>query len=268
VRRILIAFGKYVAFIGFALGIRKKVTLDNLARAYPDISESQRKAIAKKSYANLGVVFTEMLYLRFAKRKNITKHIAISNPNIFHQALDERKGLIVVAGHFANWEWLALGGSLRLGKNFSIVRKNIQKSFTERFLSDMRIRTGNSLIDAGNIRGMYRTLQTGGCIAMLADQAAPGESTRVQFFGREVPTFEGPARLALRTRAPMLFAECLRQDSGDYIINFYPVPYDDLSNNSTENIYELTLRHTHILEEIIRRHPDQWLWQHKRWKYA
>ena len=132
----------------------------------------------------------------------------------------------------------------------------------------MRLRTGNTLINAGDIRGMYHLLQNHGCIALLADQAAPGESVRVNFFGREVPTFEGPARLALRTQTPMLFAECLRKENGDYAINFFPVPFDDLLNDSPENIRALTYRHAHILEEAIRRHPDQWLWQHKRWKYA
>jgi KDO2-lipid IV(A) lauroyltransferase len=268
VRQILSAIGFGVASIGYALGMRKKVTVDNLSRAYPDLSQSDIKAIARKAYTNLGIVFAEMLYLRFAHKKNIASHITISNPNIFNKVLEEGRGLIVVAGHFANWEWLALGGAMLLGKTFSVVRKNIQKSLAERFLSNMRIRTGNNLIDAGNIRAMYRVLQSGGCIAMLADQAAPGESTRIPFFGREVPTFEGPARLALRTHAPMLFAECLRQNNGDYIITFYPIPYDDLTVNSPENIHELTFRHTRLLEKIIRRNPDQWLWQHKRWKYV
>ena len=132
----------------------------------------------------------------------------------------------------------------------------------------MRVRTGNILIDAGNIRGMYHELQNGGCIALLADQAAPGESTRVEFFGREVPTFEGPARLALRTGAPILFAECIRNTDGDYTVTFHPISYDDLLGDSSDNIRELTNRHTHLLERIIREHPGQWLWQHKRWKYV
>ena len=176
--------------------------------------------------------------------------------------------MIVVAGHFANWEWLALGGSLALNENFAIVRKNIQTSFTERFLERMRVRTGNSLINSADIRKMYRVLQNRRCIALLADQSAPGESVLVTFFGKEVPTFEGPARLALRTRAPMLFAECLRKENDDYVITFYPIPFDDLLDDSHGNIRELTYRHTHILEEIIRKNPDQWLWQHRRWKYV
>jgi len=257
-----------IAQVAFLLGIRKKVTLENIKKAYPELSLTRQKEIAKKAYSNLGTVFSEMLYLRFAYFKKIGKHISASNPVLFQDSLKENRGLIVVAGHFANWEWLALGGALILKKNFAIVRKNIQTSFTERFLEKMRVRTGNTLINAGDIRGMYRWLQNRGCIALLADQSAPGESTRVEFFGQNVPTFEGPARLALRTRATLLFAECLRKENGDYLITFYSVPYDDLFGDSSENIHELTSRHTRILEESIRRHPDQWLWQHRRWKNA
>ena len=115
---------------------------------------------------------------------------------------------------------------------------------------------------------MYRVLHDQGCIALLADQSAPGESAHVRFFGQDVPTFEGPARLALRTKAPMLFAECLRESGGSYCITFYPIGYDDLIGDSQENIRQLTFRHTNLLEQVIRKNPDQWLWQHRRWKYV
>lgn len=266
-RSLLKIAGIIVARIAYALGVRKKVTMDNLKNAYPEYSVAEQKEIAKKSYHNLGIVFAEMLYLRFANLKNISKHINVSNPKLFHDTIGQGHGLIVIAGHFANWEWLALGGSINLDENFAIIRKNIEGSFTQKFLEKMRIRSGNSLIDAGDIWGMYRVLRNGGCIALLADQAAPGQSTKVNFFGREVPTFEGPARLALRTHAPILFAECLREQNGDYTITFYHIPYEDLAGDTTENIHELTYRHAHLLESIIRKHPDQWLWQHRRWKY-
>jgi KDO2-lipid IV(A) lauroyltransferase len=268
VRKLLNAIGIFIALIAYHFGIRKKITFENISYAFPQLSQLEKKKIAIDCYKNLGIVFSEMLYLRYASRKSIALHIHISNPEIFQTSLSQGKGLIVVAGHFANWEWLALGGAISLSKNFAIVRKNIQTSFTEKFLEKMRIRTGNKLINSGDIRKMYRTLQNGDCIAMLADQAAPGDSTRVLFFRRDVPTFEGPARLALRTNAPMLFAECLRASTGDYSITFYPIETDDLSSDSAVNIKELTYRHTKLLEEIIRRHPGQWLWQHKRWKYV
>src|SRR5205823_3451427 len=141
------AIGMFIALLAYAIGVRKKITLENLTFAYPEMTDVERKRIAQKSYKNLGVVFAEMLYLRFAAKEKIARHITISNPGIFHASLAQGKGLIVVAGHCANWEWLALGGALVLSKNFAVIRKNIQTSFTERFLEKMRVRTGNSLIN-------------------------------------------------------------------------------------------------------------------------
>ncbi|MEI8135382.1 MAG: lysophospholipid acyltransferase family protein [bacterium] len=267
-RRTLNAIGSLFASILFYFGIRRSVTFDNLQNAYPTSSKSALNALALNAYKNLGIVFAEMLYLRFARLTKIKRGISVSNPELFHAALAKKKGLIVVAGHYANWEWLALGGSLVLKTNYGVIRKNIDKSFVEKFLTKMRTRTGNRMINAGDVRGMYRALQSGECITILGDQAAPGESVRVPFFGREVPTFEGPARLAIRTNAIMLFAECFRKTDGNYEITFHPMETDDIVGDSELNVKILTVRHTEVLEKIIRLNPEQWLWQHKRWKYV
>ncbi|MEP7234237.1 MAG: lysophospholipid acyltransferase family protein [Ignavibacteriota bacterium] len=265
---VLRIVGSVIARAAFIFHIRRRVTTENLESAFPALSENDRIKIAKKSYSNIGIVFAEMVYLRYAKSKYIAEHITIANPAMYHSAIAQSRGLVVIAGHFANWEWLALGGSMLLHSNFAVVRKNIQTTFTERFLDKMRKRSGNQLINSADIRKMFRVLQNGNCIALLADQAAPSESVRVDFFGREVPAFEGPARLALRTQAPMLLAECRRVDDGDYLITFHEIAYSDLVGHSIESVKELTVRHTKLLEEIIRRNPEQWLWQHRRWKNA
>jgi KDO2-lipid IV(A) lauroyltransferase len=116
------------------------------------------------------------------------------------------------------------------------------------------------------VRASFRVLQEGRILAMLGDQAAPFESVKIEFFGRKVPTFEGVARFALRTKAPIYLAECVRDDRGGYEMTFHNVAFDDLSSASPENVEELTRRHTALLEQIIRKRPELWLWQHKRWK--
>ena len=83
--------GIIVARIAYSLGIRRKVTLENLKNAYPELSLWEQKKIARKAYKNLGIVFAEMVYLRFANRKNIAKHILISNPELFCTSLNENR---------------------------------------------------------------------------------------------------------------------------------------------------------------------------------
>jgi KDO2-lipid IV(A) lauroyltransferase len=261
-RRLLVAAGVVFASCAYVLGIRKQVTIANLRLAFATKSECDRRAIARKAYRNLGRVFAEMIYLRFASLRAISKQTTMQNPELYHAALAEGKGLIVVAGHYANWEWLALGGSLGLQTTFSIVRKNIQTSFTEKFLEQMRERSGNKLINSANTFGMLRTLKQGDCVCILADQAAPPDSAKVSFLNTRVSAYEGPARLALATGAIMLFAECSIENNKNYSIRFIPITY-----SGSDTVETITQKHVAILETLIEKQPELWLWQHKRWKF-
>lgn len=267
IRRFLVGIGIGLAQLGRILGFRREVTLENIRRAYPNESDTFHKRVLSGSYANLGRVFAEILYLRFASRRKIRKGIAFKNPELFSELLRDGHGLVVVSAHLANWEWMALAGPLYLGKSLSIVIKNNPVGFTERFLQHMRRRTGNTMINSADVRLMFRTLQDGGYVALLGDQAAPGGSAHVRFLGTEVSAFEGPARLALRTRSPLLFSKCVREGSS-YTLEFTEVPFDDLTGDTPETVRELTQRHTTLLDQAIREHPEQWVWQHRRWKNA
>jgi len=260
--------GSLIARIAFFFGFRKEVTVSNIRKAFPNMQSHLVDNIARDSYVNLGQVFGEMLYLRFASRNNIIKKLYIQNPELSNNLLVEGKDIIAVSGHFSNWEWMAMGGAPQLGGGFYIVVKNVVSKFSERFLQKMRIRTGNILIGAGDVRGMFKVLKEGRAVALLGDQAAPSGSVRVPFFGVDTPTFEGPARLALRTRAAMAFGVCHPDGNGNYILEFTEIPYDDLADQSDESVNELTARHVRVLEEYIRKYPSLWLWQHRRWKNA
>lgn len=265
IRHLLVGLGIGLAQLGRILGFRREVTLENIRRAYPNESATFHTRLLSGTYANLGRVFAEMLYLRFASPRKIREGIAFKNPERFGTLLRTGRGLVVVSAHVANWEWMALAGPLYLEKNFSIVIKNNPVGFTEHFLQRLRRRTGNTMINSADVRLMFRTLQDGGCVALLGDQAAPGGSAHVRFLGTDVSAFEGPARLALRTRSPLLFAKCVRE-GGSYTLEFIEVPFDDLTEDTPETVRELTQRHTRLLDATIREHPEQWVWQHRRWK--
>lgn len=266
VHRLLVFLGSTLAAGAYYLGIRTEVTMKNLEMAFVQKDKKWRSKIAKESYRNLGRVFAEMVYLRFASKKKIVWGLSISNPEVFINAHKKGRGLIAVSGHYANWEWMALAAAVHLDIRYHIVVKNIVTGAAESFLAKMRERTGNKLIPAGDVRQMFRILKSGGAVTLLADQSAPGESVRVPFMGIPTPTFEGPARLALQTRAELLFGICEPASGGKYNLTFTSIPFDDLQDTSIESVRELTSRHTAILESYIRKHPEFWLWQHRRWK--
>ncbi|HET6400806.1 MAG TPA: lysophospholipid acyltransferase family protein [Candidatus Kapabacteria bacterium] len=260
--------GGLLGRLAFWAGIRSKVTLDNLARAFPELRSNKRRRMASNSYANLGTVFFEFLYLRFAGKDSIRNGLEITNLTDVLPVISNLRGAILLSGHLGNWEWLALGCALRIGSPLDVIIKNQRASKVEEFLVAMRTRFGNRMLDAGNVRAIFRALRSGEVLAILGDQAASAEDVRVPFFGVEVPAFEGVARLALATRAPILFLQPFARTRRGYRCRFTEVPFDDLADASAPNVRELTARHTRVLEQAIREKPELWLWQHRRWKHV
>ncbi|HWF43993.1 MAG TPA: lysophospholipid acyltransferase family protein [Candidatus Kapabacteria bacterium] len=265
---LLRTIGAILGIAAWVVGIRKSVTLDNLRHAFPDYSERQVGQLARKSFANLGVVFFEFVFLRFAPKHKVHNGLEINNLQEIAPLISGPKGSILLSGHLGNWEWLALGCGLQVDQPLDVIIKNQRSSVAERFLARMRGRFGNRTIDAGDVRAIYRALSNKELLAILGDQAATAESVRVPFFGRDVPTFEGTARLALRTRAPILFLQPYRRTRRGYECRFHIVEFGDLTDASEANVKELTARHTALLELCIREKPEFWLWQHRRWKNA
>jgi len=260
--------GALLGRVAFVLGIRRAVTLDNLRRAYPELSEDARKSVAKRAYSNLGLVFFEFPYLKSGQRSAIGKGLKLQNLEHVKEALSNPNGVVLVSGHLANWEWLALGLGLVIENKLNVIVKNQKSSFAERYLHQMRTRFGNVMIDAGEIRKVFRALKSGEVVGILGDQTAFSEAVRVPFFGMQVPTFEGTARLALQTGASVIFLQPLRRTASGYEWQFHNVKSDDLTGVTEENVRTLTARHTAMLEAAIREKPEFWVWQHRRFKYV
>ncbi|MDP4199021.1 MAG: lysophospholipid acyltransferase family protein [Bacteroidota bacterium] len=265
---LLRLLGSLLGQLAYFLGLRRDVTLDNLHRAFPTMQSSKLRSIARRSFSNLGIVFAEMLYLRFARAKALRSGLTISNLDRINPILSSSKGAILLSGHIGNWEWLAIGCGLRVQRHLSVIIKNQRSSFIERFLGRMRTRFGNKMLNAGDVRAIFKALQGGAFLAILGDQTAGANDMRVTFFGRDVPTFEGTARLALRSGAPILFLQPVRRTRRGYECLFHLVESSDLVGATKENILTLTARHTTLLEQAIRQKPELWLWQHRRWKHA
>lgn len=227
--------GGSIGRLAYVVGIRSRITRENIERAFPEQNGHERRRIARKSYANLGVVFFEFLYLRVASKSRVRHGLEIVNLDAMRSKILGPNGAILLSGHIGNWEWLALGCALRIGAPLNVIIKNQRSSIAERFLAAMRTRFGNKMLDAGNVRAIFRALRNRELLAILGDQTASPEEARVPFFGREVPTFEGTARLALATRAPIFFLHPLERTASGYRARFIEVPFDDLVGSSPEN---------------------------------
>lgn len=271
---------KLVVFCGRIFGMllyflskqRRDITLTNLKNAYPTKRSKEITDICKFSYQNLGISIFELIKFRTQSISEIKNIIKFTNPELITEVYNRGKGLIMMTGHFGNWEMLALASGIEtsstLQHGINVVAKNQKNAFFDNYIIDNREKFGNKVINAGNAaKEMIKLIKNKEIVALIVDQSAdPNKDVFVDFFGNPAATYEAPAVLALKFNLPILVSYAIRQKDNTYIATFEELKHDDLLFNK-EGIKELTLRHVKHLENQIRLHPDMWSWQHRRWKH-
>ena len=256
------------SFFFYIFPIRKKVVLKNLQIAYPESNLSTVKKTAFRIYKSFAITLVELLYLPYMKKQEIIDAVECINPELIIEKYNEGKGIILLSSHYGNWELIAISVAMRVKIPFSVIVKPLRNSYVYDWMNKARIKFGNEIVPLGiSIRKTYQILKEKKIVAMVADQRGPQEGVRVNFFGREVPVYTGPAALALKTGAPIIFGIPVRQKNYKYRTLLVEISQNDLPENYEDKIKEISQRHTSYLEKIIRENPEQWLWMHDRWKY-
>ncbi len=248
---------------------RRNVALQNLRYAFPELEESKRQHIAFRSFQSVGAAFLELLWYPKFTKTGIRQRVHIENIELLKQLQEKKKGVIFLTAHYGSWELASQAMTVYSDAPVCTIAKPQSNVLVDRIITRWRELFGLKIVAMGiSVREILRTLQEGGIVALAADQSAPKESVAVNFFGRNVPTFQGPAMFSLKTGAPIILGCTVRQENGNYTMRFVHVPSDDLDGVSDENILELTRRQVQMTEKIIRQCPEQWMWMHKRWKHA
>jgi KDO2-lipid IV(A) lauroyltransferase len=251
------------------MGKRRAITMENLSNAFPEKSAEERAAIALGAFQNYGISLIELLWFPNMTDEILRKLIHVRNIDLIRERHLLGKGIILLSGHFGNWELIAFGVAHLVNLPFSIIVQTQSNKYVDEAINNNRCLLGNKVIPMGmSVREIVTTLLRGGVVAIAPDQSGPMEGVFVDFFGRNVATHQGPAALALRAGAPMLMGFMVRQKDGTYEVTLEEVTTTDLSGFSDENMIELTRRHTAMLEGYIRRYPSLWLWMHRRWKHT
>lgn len=247
---------------------RKLITFKHLKDAYPDKTDEWVNVTVKKCYANLGITFAEIMAFPVLNNEIIHKYIEYENIELINEVHSRGKGLILLSGHFGNWEYLAYSGGLFSGIPFTIIIKPQSNIFIDRIMNKYRTQAINKIVDMNkSARTIVKELLNGGAIALLADQSAsPEKDIDIDFFGKPAATYESPAELALKFNVPIIIGFAVRQSDFTYKIKLEEIKHDDLKYDK-QAVIELTKRHVNILENAIKNNPDHWAWQHRRWKH-
>ncbi len=254
---------------GIRLGYRRLVTLDNLRNAFPEKDEAWLESTMRGSFRSVGTALFEFVYFPRMSAAAIDQIVQIENPELISEVYARGKGIILLTAHFGNWEILAQSIPVKMGIPLSVIVKSQANKRVDIRVNRWRTMFGNIVVPMENaVRELLRVLRDKKGVGIVADQTASKESISVSFFGREVPTFEGPAMFSLKTGAPILTGFAVREADGSYRARFHEVPSSDLTEYTPENVAELTRRHVAHTESVIRQFPDQWMWMHKRWKHV
>jgi len=252
-------------FLGWAafdiLRIRRDVTLSNLRAAMGDeLSESEIESLARESYCNIGMTFVEMLLMR-GRKERLLERIDVSALEKIRRHLDGGSGVIVVSCHFGSWE--LNGASIAMsGMPFTVVAKRQKNPYVNDFINKRRRNFGMRVTVPGEtVKDMVKALRRGEAVGLVSDQDAGKSGVFVEFFGRRASTPTGAAQLALKYGAPIVVSLTVRVAPGRYA-----TVVEDVEVRGGDDVESLTQRFTSVMEGIIRKHPEQYFWMHRRWK--
>jgi KDO2-lipid IV(A) lauroyltransferase len=267
-RRIARPFAAYVAHILFLLSPKLlKTTELNLRLAFPDWTEIERTAVTRKMTRNLGWMAAEFARLPKYSKQNIEDVVILDGHENFLQGHQQGKGVLYLTGHIGAWELSSFAHAL-YGYPLHYMARPLDNRKLDQLVNRYRSLSGNRPIFKNeSARTMLKVLRDAGTVGILADQnTMPGEGVFVDFFGTSACTTTGLARVALHTGAAVVPGYVYWDDHiQKYRLRFEPPVELTRTENIDRDIFENTQKFTKVLEEIIRKHPDQWVWLHGRW---
>ena len=237
--------------------------MTNIAIAFPEWTQQRRASVIRSMFLHLGTSLTEILWLPNVDLAELDRTTTIEGFEPILQLARSGQGVVMITGHCGNWEWLAYSFALG-GVSLSVLQRERDEVELNRLITEIRSLAGIATIDRGSTaaaRQMIGALRGGGALAFLIDQSVRVESVRTSFFGRDALTPIGPARLAIRTGAPISLAFIERR-GGRQHVRFEPL----IATSRTDDPIALTAQLTAGIEAQIRRVPEQWVWMHDRWR--
>ena len=259
---------------GSALGLafhtldrpHRRIAERNVAAAFPTRTSAEHTAIVRGAFKHFGRLLFELLKFSTLSDAQMLARVEFEGEERVRSAYAQGNGVLFVTGHFGCWELQALVHGLKL-QPMAVMARALDNPQLHRLLERMRTRTGNSIIyRQGTLRRAMRLLQDGQGVGVLIDQHIQSrDAIHVDFFNRPAATTPIVAALAMRTGARIVPLFALPLGRGRYRM-IYEHAIQPPPEGTDDPIHELTQRCTDVLEMYVRRHPELWLWMHRRWR--
>jgi KDO2-lipid IV(A) lauroyltransferase len=262
------AVGRWLGRLGYSpFGVRRTVVERQVAAAFPEADASRVRSLVREAYGHLGEVLIETALLPGMGRQGILDLFeGAEGFEAIEAARDAGKGIILITGHFGNWELAGAYVAAR-GVPIEVIVRHMSNPLFEGYVTRTREGAGMIVVfDDEAVRRTPRAFRAGHAVAFVADQGVLGlASTFVPFFGRPAKTPRGPAVFAMRSRLPTFFVAAVRERGGKFRCVVTPVEIPDTGDREAD-VDTVVTRYTNILEGWVRRYPGQYFWHHRRWK--
>ena len=246
---------------------RREVVSENLSRSFPEKSQNERNRITVKFYHHLCDCFLETLYFDWITDKQVRKRIKFLNPQLPNSYMDQGKTVIILMGHYNNWECFNNWGLHSNHKSYAIYKKLRNNAF-EKFYIHLRSRFGSFPLErAMTFRQLMDDLNSKipSLSLFLIDQTPRVHDIQywTTFLNQETAVLVGPEKIAMKLNTVVLFGKTKKVKRG-----FYNIEFELITDNAKAcRKFEITEKSTRLMEKLIIESPEYWLWSHRKWKH-
>tara|TARA_A100001011_G_C14270451_1_gene826752 strand:+ start:985 stop:1848 length:864 start_codon:yes stop_codon:yes gene_type:complete len=242
----------------------KKIIFSNLSKAFPNLDDLEKEKILKKMWFNYGRIFAEYMFIKdFRNDSEKSNNIIIENPGILEEIKKNSQPVIFISGHFNNFELMAMQIE-KSGIDLAAVYRPLNNKFINPIMENIRrkyickkqIKKGLS-----GTKELLLNFKNGTSIALMIDQRV-SQGIQCNLFGQKALTTTIPAQFVKKFNAKIVPVYIERKNNKSFKINFQ----NQLEFTKDSSIETITTKLNKLLESMIVKNPDQWIWSHNRWK--
>lgn len=243
---------------------RRKVVRENIANSLPHLTPKEQRKVERQFYRHLASLLAEGTKNLTISKKELLRRITVKNPEVLEELYKKNKSVLLVSGHYNNWEWLITAQNLLFSHQAVGIGMPLSNKFWDKKLNARRARNGMHIINANNLKSFFATNTD--CIAtlVLGDQS-PGDAKKaywMKFLNQDTPVLFGTEMLAHTYDFGVVYFVINRKKRG-----YYEIELKVITETPRDLQWgEITEAHTKALEKDILKNPQYWIWSHKRWK--
>ena len=264
---VLYIFTDFLYFtLLYFIPYRRKVVRKNLTNSFPEKSLKEIKEIERKFYKHFTDLLAEGIKNLTISQKELSKRIKVENSQLMHKLYSQNKSVLLVSGHYNNWEWLITSQNNLFQHQAMGIGMPLTSKFWDKKINERRSRFGMRVVNAKNLKeSITSELEIKQIAILILSDQSPSDSRKsywMNFLNQQSAVIFGTEQMANEYDFDVVFFKMIKVKRG-----YYKMVLELITDKPKELTWgQITEKHTHLLEDEIVKNPQFWIWSHKRWK--